>query len=292
MCRLSSNQNNPPFMCSSFKGKSKKLAGLRRARRAKKSFKCAELNIRPVHSGISAWITLLISEMLRLLNTLSARSQVRRAFSALVSRPDRNEPKWTIKDNFPRFAKSGLNTSNVRIAVGRTFTWPACRFLSLWRHCAVKFILVALHSLVVIRQNCSYSIFHFSALLFHPSDWQICQKLWKCLAGDTDLDEVRRGKKKSSFYWKSAECNTSYIPHVFRVNNIISLSVLLTPTCTSLFGWLSLQPRDKVSYGTTPAPIYCWTNQAGVEVVLHGSAARILLHITYTVRWCSQLQSC
>lgn len=109
-------------MCSSFKGKSKELAGLGRAHCAKKSFKCAELNIRPVHSSISAWITLLISEMLHLLNTLGARSQVRRAFSVLVSRPDHNEPKWTIKDNFPRFAKSGLNASNVRIAVGRTFS--------------------------------------------------------------------------------------------------------------------------------------------------------------------------
>lgn len=167
MCRLSSNQNISHHLCAQvFRGKSKTLAGLGRAHCAKKSFKCAELNIRPVHSSISAWITLLISELLHLLNTLSTRSQVRRAFGMLVNRPDSNEPKWTIKDNFPRVAKSGLNGSNVGIAVGRTFTLPACRAASLWRHCAVQLTLVASHRQVVIRQNCFYSIPPFVSVHF------------------------------------------------------------------------------------------------------------------------------
>lgn len=38
-----------------------------------KSFKRAELNIRPVHSNVSALIALLISEPLRLLNTCKRR---------------------------------------------------------------------------------------------------------------------------------------------------------------------------------------------------------------------------
>lgn len=57
ICRLSSNQNMSCHLCAQvLEDNQKALALLGCTQRAKKSFKCAELNIRPVHSSISAWI--------------------------------------------------------------------------------------------------------------------------------------------------------------------------------------------------------------------------------------------